>query len=125
MEGGSLYEFNVHRINGADYLKKERTTTWYLPLPKDTPGNPVKVAANFPGFINQARGRAGLDKLRPTGADRYQDFDVVSESHGIEQDFRTGERRLRVTVTMAQPDLWGGMFLADYMLRVGQQVIQG
>jgi hypothetical protein len=114
-----------HRINGADYLKKERTTTWYLPLPKDAPGNPVKVAVNFPGFINQARGRAGLDKLRPTSADRYQDFDLISESHAIEQDFRTGERRFRVTVTMAQADLWGGMFLADYTLRVGQQVIQG
>src|SRR5205814_8486874 len=71
-----------HRINNADYLKKERTTTWYLPLlgEADRPGRIVTVTANYPGFTNAPRGRNGLDQLRPTGDDQYRDYGRAAES---------------------------------------------
>jgi hypothetical protein len=114
-----------HRIDDADYLKKDRTTTWYLPLPANAtqPGNVVTVTATFPGFTNLARGRGGLDQLRPTDHDHYQAYGLAAESHAIERDFRTGEQRLRVTVTMHRPDKWGGMFLGDYNVQVRPEVI--
>jgi hypothetical protein len=132
-----------HRINKADYLKKERVTTWYLPLPREAAGplpsesagrlpgedsgpflGGVDVAVSFPGFTNEARGRGGMDELRPTEDDRYQDYRLRAESHAIERDYRTGERRLRVTVSMRTPDRWGGMFLADYTLRARRNVVK-
>ena len=114
-----------HRIDDAGYLSKDRTTTWYLPLPAHAtqPGNVVTVHAAFPGFTNVARGRGDLDQVRPTDHDHYQDYGLAAESHAIEPDFRTGERRLRVTVQMRRPDKWGGMFLRDYTVRVGQEAL--
>jgi hypothetical protein len=78
-----------HYIRQADYLKKERATTWYLPLPSEAaqPGAVVTVAASFPGFTNHARGRGGMDELRPTEDDHYQDYGLGGESHAIERDF--------------------------------------
>jgi len=117
---------SFHRINGADYIKKDRTSTWYLPLPSSAhlPGFNTPVSASFPDFTNEARGRPGMNDLRQTPDEQYRDYGVREHSSAIETDPRDGVRKLRVTVTM-QPasDFWGGMFLGEYTLRTRSQVI--
>jgi hypothetical protein len=117
---------SFHRINGADYIKKERTSTWYLPLPSSAhlPGYNTTVTESFPAFTNEARGRAGMDDLRQTPDDEYRDYGVRQHSAAIEADPRDGVRKLRVTVTMRPAsDRWGGMFLGEYRLRARPPVI--
>ncbi len=76
-----------------------------------------------PGLENYAVAHAvgGLDKSRPGGA-RYTDYGLVSKSYAIERDPADGKTKLRVTVTMARPDFWGGMFLRDYTITAQKPV---
>lgn len=110
---------SYHRIAGTEYAKKNRTTTWWLPLPGADPGLGAVVrpraTESKPGFENYAVARrvGGLDRTRPTGP-RYADYGVAGSSYAIEVDPADGRAKLRVTVTMATPDFWGGMFLRDY-----------
>ena len=113
---------SFHRINEADYIQKERTSTWYLPLPGSArlPGFSTTVSASFPNFTNEARGRPGMDDLRQTPDDQYRDYGVRIQTFAIETDPLDGVRKLRVTVTMRPAsDRWGGMFLGEYTLRTG------
>jgi len=110
---------SFHRINGADYVKKERTSTWYLPLPSSAhlPQFTTTVSESFPNFTNEARRRPGMDDRRPTPDDEYRDYGVRQHSFAILPDPRDGIRKLHVTVTMSPPsDRWGGMFLREFRL---------
>ncbi len=129
----------THRINGADYVKQDRVTTWNLPLPRAA--NPrqtgsvilgtrpallgqVKVTMSEPGFINGSVGRDGLDEARPSPA-RYDRHRVISERHRIVKVPNGGDRFLQVRVHMDRPnDRWGGMFLADYRVRVAPPAVE-
>jgi hypothetical protein len=120
---------SLHRINKADYLKRPRTSTWYLPLPTNVTlpvQQQVTVTARFPGFANksyQDHEVAGGGRYpRPT-SEHYQDYGVqVQPTHEVVKDPRAPEDppRLRVSLAMAEPDEWGGMFLAEYKVRVSQ-----
>jgi hypothetical protein len=83
----------------------------------------IKVTEKPLGFENFALTHpiSGTDRKRP-GATRYNDYGVVSSSYAVEVDPADGKRKLRVTVTMARPDFWGGMFARDYTIRVGNLV---
>ncbi|GLI28196.1 hypothetical protein ARHIZOSPH14_24380 [Agromyces rhizosphaerae] len=134
---------SFHRINGADYLKQDRVTTWLLDLPSDAtpaekPGRPrfgrqggfgrlsasaqVSVGRTFPGLTNGSTGVGGLDASRPTAA-TYERYGVVSDDHDIFTDPTDGRRKLRVHVHMNEPDRWGGMYLADFHVSVGPPVV--
>lgn len=119
---------SFHRINGADYVKKERTSTWYLPLPgwAHLPNYSTTVSASFPNFTNEARRRPGMDDRRPTPDDKYQEYGVRQHSFAILPDPRDDIRKLNVTVTMSPPsDRWGGMFLGEYRLQTRPPGIAG
>ena len=110
---------SFHRINGADYLKRDRTTTWHLPVPTGvrSPSRGVLTVSN-PGFLNVARSKGGLDDRRPTNSDRYESYGVVRQSANLAPNPHGRGTVLTVSVTMAQPhDRWGGMFLGDYIVR--------
>lgn len=127
-----------HRIDRADYTRQERVTTWFLDLPKAAipavpsgpvvrPGVAFEVPVSFtvvePGFVNRGQDAEGLDDARPTASARYGRYGVVSAEAAIVVDPSVGRRRLRVQVRMVEPDRWGGMFLAEYHLRAGEQVL--
>jgi hypothetical protein len=117
---------SFHRINKADFLRKERTVVWYLPLPDHArlPGYRVSVTASFPAFRNEAWGRAGLDKLRPTADDQYKDYGIRSNSYRIEIDPQDGLRKLRVTIVLrSATDEWGAMFLGEYRVTAKPPVV--
>jgi hypothetical protein len=97
----------VHRINKCSYLKKERTTTWYLDLPSD--------------YYKQSK-TPRLKSLIPhklwNGVSKayYNDRSVKSFTHNLETDPRDGRKKLKVSVTMKPPDALGGIFVRDYFL---------
>ena len=129
----------THRINGADYVKQDRVTTWHLPLPRAANPRPtgptplgtrpallgqVTVAMSEPGSSTGAQGRDGLDEARPSPA-RYDRHRVISERHRIIRAPGGGDRFLQVRVALDRPnDRWGGMFLADYRVRVAPPVVE-
>jgi hypothetical protein len=118
---------SFHRINKADFLKKNRRITWYLDLPRaaSRPGYATSVSSTFPTFMNQARGKAGLDRLRPTSGEQYKDYGLLRQSSAIETEPRSGARKLRVSVEMREPkDEWGGMFLGEYRVTSTQPVVK-
>jgi len=108
-----------HRIDGADYLKKKRTTTWWLPLPQNAykRGYRVNLAVSTPGFTNRSRvEHTSLSSRRPT-PQSYSDYRVESVNYDVGPDPREGGRqKLRVTVVMRSPDHWGGMFFMEFRL---------
>jgi hypothetical protein len=106
----------IHRIARADYLRKVRTTTWYLPLPRNAQRGPVPpVTAKFPGFENHPlkHGTSGLSKKRHTSRTPYGSYRVQAHSYRIVRD-RRNVRKLKVTISMKEPNTWGGMFIGEY-----------
>ena len=105
-----------HRINDCGFMSHPRTTVWYLDLPSNAagPGAGVRVSASDPGFhvfpSGQRRRRRGVDRVEVTPPADGQRRPVSS----FPTDPRDGRRKLRVTVTMAVPDDWGGLSLTDY-----------
>jgi hypothetical protein len=107
-----------HRIDGADYLKKDRKTTWYLPLPLNgyQRGYRVEVKVATPGFTNHAlTENKSLSSKRPRPKS-YSDYGVKSVNYGLDTDLRDSSQRLRVSIVMATPDRWGGMFFMEFHL---------
>ena len=104
----------VHRIGSTEYVRKTRTTTWYLPLPGFARPS-SRVTTEHLDFDNHGQ-RVGkeLDDGRRTRENRYADYGVVGSGAKIVHDPATRRLSLKVTVTMKSPDAWGGMFLADY-----------
>jgi hypothetical protein len=107
-----------HRIDGADYLKKDRRTTWYLPLPQNgyKRGYRVDVKVASPGFTNHAlTENKSLSSKRPRPKS-YSDYGVKSVNYGVDTDLRESSQKLRVSIVMAPPDRWGGMFFMEFQL---------
>ncbi len=108
---------NFHRINRSGYVNKQRTTTWYLPLPGNAnrPGFAPAVGVDYPLVENHPmRANVSLDGRRTTAGAMYSQYRVVGNSYRIERDPSDGVTKLRVTVEMDTPDKYGGMFLAEY-----------
>jgi hypothetical protein len=106
---------SFHRINGAEYVQRERQTRWFLPLPSSFQRFGWGIRERLVGFTNEGRRHAGLDDRRPGDAERYDLYGVLSHSARTAVDPRDGLVKLQVDVTMAAPtDRWGSMFLADY-----------
>lgn len=104
----------IHRIAKADYLRKVRTTTWYLPLPRNARGIVPTVTARFPGFENHPlrHGTSGLTNKRHTTRTPYSSYRVQAHSCRIVN--QRGVPKLKVTISMKEPNTWGGMFLGEY-----------
>lgn len=114
-----------HRIDNADYLEQERETLWLLPLPRAAERlNQTEVTVVEPGFTNRALGDQGLDDARSTPERAYARYGVLSAEHALTPRDAAGRRFLRVAVRMAEPDRWGGMFLAEYRIRVRSGLLE-
>jgi hypothetical protein len=109
---------SFHRINEADYLKRDRTTTWHLPLPsRIASSGDANLQVLKLGFTNEGRRHSGLDDIRQTSTDTYAFSGVATESAAVVRDPVDGRFKLRVSVRMERPEnRWGGMFLADYRI---------
>ena len=112
---------SFHRVNDCGFVKKERTTVWYLDLPHDAmePESVTLVSQASPGFWSSSQGRrvtgGGIKEVEvepgPTGS--------PLELSSFPVDPRDGRRKLRVQVTMDRPDErdkgWvSGRFLRDF-----------
>jgi hypothetical protein len=103
-----------HRINSESYLKKERTTTWYLDLPDD--------AYNSWGEIHTT---VNVEEQRQSlwdGYNRvwYSGRGVKSLNWSLAVDPKDKRKKLKVSATMNVPDKWGGIVVLDYVIRVTQ-----
>jgi len=107
-----------HRINQADFVRKERTTTWYLALP---------TAASFPGFsIDVTQSAAGLPDRRVRSVTADPPADGALRSYGaFPTDPTDGRRKLKITLVMDEPDDRGGHVLRDYRIRARQLLSDG
>jgi hypothetical protein len=115
-----------HRINGCGFVRQERTTVWYLDLPTlaGLPTVAVQVTDTEPGFWHSpSNSRFGQRGVRAV--------DVQPAPDGVRRDISAfpvdpsdGRRKLRVSVTMAQPDDWGGLFLRDYRITADSVVAE-
>ncbi|MET0195717.1 MAG: hypothetical protein ABW364_00675 [Rhodococcus fascians] len=123
---GVITNAGFHRINGCGFLERDRTTVWYLDLPTlaGLPTISVRVDDSEPGFWHSpsnsrytGRGIRDVDvQPRPDGSDR--------DISAFPIDPSDGRRKLRVEVTMARPDDWGGLFLRDYRM-TARSVVAG
>ena len=112
---------SFHRVNNAEYVQRDRTTTWYLPLPGNAArAREATVSVRPVQLRNRGPHESGwVDDYRRTTADQYATYGVRSHSWAVETDPRDGTTKLRVTVTMERPDdRWGGMFVTDYAVAV-------
>jgi hypothetical protein len=73
------------------------------------------VTARFPGFENHPlkHGTSGLSKKRHTSRTPYGSYRVQAHSYRIVRD-RRNVRKLKVTISMKEPNTWGGMFIGEY-----------
>jgi hypothetical protein len=114
----------AHRINSAEYLNKERTTTWYLPLPRlarDSRAD-VNVTVNTDGLFELYPVAHDVSQIflkrRPGIAPTYRTYGIRDWSYAIERDPTDRKRKLRVTIKTAKPDFWGAMFQRDFTITV-------
>ena len=107
---------SFHRINGAEYVKRDRHTRWFLELPSGLARFGWMISERLIGFTNEGRRHNGLDDRRPN-TDQYESSGVLRHSSELGVDPRDGKQKLQVDVTMARPtNRWGGMFIAEYAL---------
>lgn len=100
-----------HRINDEPYLKKERTTTWYLDLPSDAYDNFRATVVK----VHEERRKLWL-----------KERDQYFTEYGVKKlpvwelaiDPRDGKKKLKVTATMNIPDNVGGIVVTDYVVSV-------
>jgi hypothetical protein len=117
---------NFHRINKESYLKKERTTTWYLELPNNayetSTGLIRPIVDEQPGLpgpyvihVEEQRQRLwdGARKIWYSGRG-WSTF----PSWELAVDPRDGRKKLKVTSTMKIPDNFGGIAVCDYVISV-------
>lgn len=102
-----------HRINDESYADKERTTTWFLDLPRDaSAGGPAT-----PGNITVLEERQQLwDGGRNTYYSGRRWKTLVPWTIAV--DPKDGRKKLKVTTTMHTPDKWGGIIVRDYTIQV-------
>lgn len=101
-----------HRINNERYLKKERTTTWYLDLPDE--------AYNSWGEINTT---VNVEEQRQSLWNGYNNVwhlgrGVKSLNWSLAVDPTDKRKKLKVSASMNVPDNWGGIVVRDYVIRV-------
>ena len=114
---------SLHRVNKESYLKKERTTTWYLELPSNAHiGMHYPIVDDRPGLpgpyiINVEEHRQRLwDGSRKTWYDGrgWKTFPTWE----LAVDPKDERRKLKVTSTMKTPDNFGGLVVCDYAISV-------
>jgi hypothetical protein len=106
-----------HRINGEKYVKKERTTTWFLDLLRPNPLNVVSM------------GNVSITEIRRQL--RFKDTNKMHDGRGFKSiaphelviDPKDGRRKLKVSSTMNKPDEKGGIVVIDYLVRFTPPVI--
>jgi hypothetical protein len=102
-----------HRIDGESYLKKERTTTWYLDLPEDAYNSwgASNVTIDFQDQRQQLWDGSRNSWYALRGVKSYAEPSIVI-------DPKDGKKKLKVSATMNIPDNWGGRMVHDYVIRV-------
>jgi hypothetical protein len=122
---GVVSNAGFHRINSCGFVRRRRTTVWYLTLPAQSslPTMSISVDQNDPGFwhspTNQRFTRRGVVNVAV-------DPPAYGQPHGIASfpiDPVDGRNKLRVEVTMERPDDWGGLFLRDFTIRARPPVV--
>jgi hypothetical protein len=126
-----------HKINGCGFLKQDRTTVWYLALPNHAglPGAFITVTEEQPGFWHpvvghphQITGPFTFRHAAPTRRVAHRGVQGANiqpapdgSRYGIGEfpvDPVDGRHKLRVSVTMNEPDDIGGYWLRDYRITV-------
>ncbi len=102
-----------HRINGHDYLKKDRTTTFYLDLPANAYAGAEKGAVDIRLLKEQQQLWDGSREIYYSGKGWRS-----TEPGVIVEDPSDGRKKLKVTATMARPNKYGGIVVIDYIIRV-------
>ena len=109
-----------HRINGENYMKKERTTTWYLDLPGDAgTGGPTSLPTSVT-----------VEEIRQPLWDGKEEAWYTSRRvksfapWALAADPRDGRKKLKVSATMKIPDTRGGLVVRDYIVRVARDVFK-
>jgi hypothetical protein len=108
-----------HRINSCDFVKKERTTTWYLDLPTAAglPGMFTDVTARSPGLWHSPSNTRYNSRGVKAAVSQPPADGALLDHTAFPADPADGRHKLRVSVTMEVPDDWGGIFLRDYTIR--------
>jgi hypothetical protein len=116
---GAVSNSGFHRINDCGFVRKERTTVWYLALPAGSLLSTVAVTVTEqrPGYWDSINNEhRNLRHVKSVNVDPpadgqprgYRSFPV---------DPADGRHKLRVEITMMEPDDWGGLFLRDFTIR--------
>jgi hypothetical protein len=112
-----------HRVNREWRLRRERTTTWYLPIP-----GRQQNEIDFPPSVSLARYlevRASPISVWDSKEDEWYDARGVAEvsSPTLSVDPRDETLKLRVSATMNPPNKRGGILIRDYVVRNRPQVL--
>lgn len=102
-----------HRINDEAYMKKIRTTTWYLDLPTDAESTWGDLATNIK-VIEQRRelwNGSTHSWYGSRGVNSYVPWTLAV-------DPKDGRKKLKIEVKMDVPDKFGGIVVRDYGIRV-------
>lgn len=102
-----------HRINDESYVNKERTTTWFLDLPRDAIGGGPATPGNITVLEERQQLWNGGNDSWYSGR-RWKSLVPWT----IAVDPKDGRKKLKVTTTMLTPDKWGGIIVRDYTIRV-------
>jgi len=102
---------SYHRIDGESYVKKERTTRFYLDLPQDAYPAPTEHAVTT--TVRQEQQKLWNGDLKVWYSGRGWKW----LRHSVEVDPRDGRKKLRVTARMKKPDRLGGIIVVDYIVR--------
>jgi hypothetical protein len=102
-----------HRINGEAYVKKIRTTTWYLDLPVDAQSTWGDLATTIRVIEQRRTLWNGGNKTwyGSRGVNSYVPWTLAV-------DPKDGLKKLKIVVKMDIPDNWGGIVVRDYGIRV-------
>ncbi len=102
-----------HRINGESYVKKIRTTTWYLDLPIDAESTWGDLATTISVIEQRRQLWDGGNKTwyGSRGVNSYVPWTLAV-------DPKDGRKKLKIVVKMDVPDDWGGIVVRDYGIRV-------
>jgi hypothetical protein len=110
---------SLHRINGHDYLQKDRTTTWFLDLPSDAYASTsddlvtIEVDGQLVQMWDMHEDRSYLWR-----GVKSPIANIEGLQWSLEADPKDGRRKLKVSATMAQPDERGGIVVQDYTIAV-------
>ncbi len=108
-----------HRIGSCDFLRQPRTTVWYLALPRAAtlPGVSTFVTGRAPGLWHAPSNQRYTGRgVRSVSVEPPADGAALSPA-SFPIDPVDGRHKLRVSITMDEPDDWGGIFLHDYTIR--------